>query len=315
MTPHAVIRAHQRRDLFHSYEECDETFYTAKKSHKMNIIGKGSIIFESESGLVEFQDVLHCEELASNLLSGFALQSKGVTVELGEENQLKKNDQTLCKGKLIDKAWVLELKVIKEFRSVEETEKNLGCINHRRMGHISKLNEGEPCETCMKAKATANRKKKKSANRKPTRGLVHMDLFGPVYGIYFGLVVYDFTDEVAIIKLKKKSDFIESWMKLADLWINQLESPIKLIKCDGGGEFVNERMQEWCRKQGCEMFIRNPYVKWQIGVAERRIRTVFEMANCMLLDSGLPSERYFADALFTAVYLQCVPRKCYAKKK
>ena len=294
-----------RRDLFTTYQDCNEEFHTAKKGHTMKIIGKGTILFQSNAGVVELTDVLHCEELSSNLLSGSDIQSKGVTVLLGEEIKLMKNGTTICTGMIQDRAWIIELAIIKEENNKTVEEVNQGCINinHRRMGHIAELKEGEFCEVCIKAKATANRKNRRSINRQPTKGLVHMDLFGPIYGLYFGIVIYDLSDEVALLKLKRKSDFFENWTNLAKLWAAQYESPIKMIKCDGGGEFINKNMEDWCRQNGCEIFMRNPYVKWQIGVVERRIRTVTNMANCMLLDSKLDIEKYFVDALFTAVYL------------
>ena len=290
-----------RRDLFATYEHCNDEFHTAKKGHTMKIIGRGTVQFKSPGGIVELTEVLHCEELSSNLLSGFSIQNKGVKVSIGEEIILTKEGITICKGLLQDRAWVVNLEILKQTKSV--VEETVLASNHRRLGHIGKTKEKEFCEICMKAKATAIKKGRKSVNRKPTRGVVHMDLFGPIYHYYFALVIYDYTDEVAILKLKKKSDFYESWAELAKMWKNQYETPIKLIKCDGGGEFINKRMESWCKENGCDMFVRNPYVKWQIGVAERRIRTVVEMANCMLMDSCLPAENYFIDALLTAVYL------------
>ena len=294
-----------RRDLFTEYERCDEVFYTAKRGDKMKIIGKGTVVLNTTAGLVELAEVLHCEELASNLLSGFTLQQNGVRVILGEEIVFEKKNIEICRGHMEDRAWTLKLEVIKRQRgaSAEETKRDDQCLEHRRMGHVAKLKGDKFCDVCAKAKATANKKNKKSINRKPTRGLVHMDLFGPVFQKYFAVVIYDFTDEVAILPLKHKSEFFDAWTELAKLWSNQHEMVIKIIKCDGGGEFINNRMKEWCKKQGCELFIRNPYVKWQIGVVERRIRTIVEMANCMILDSGLEAEEYLQDAILTSVFL------------
>ena len=41
----------------------------------------------------------------------------------------------------------------------------------------------------------------------------------------------------------------------------------------------------------------------QNGVAERKNRSIVEMAKCMLLDAGLPL-KYWGEAVMTAVYLQ-----------
>ena len=126
----------------------------------MKIIGKGSIMFNGENGIVELTDVLLCEELASNLLSGFDIQNKGVTVKHGCQIELEKDGKRIFTGKILIKAWILELEILKKHGRKTVCELPSGNMEHTRLGHVAKLEGEEECVVCLEAKATAKRKKK-----------------------------------------------------------------------------------------------------------------------------------------------------------
>lgn len=65
-----------------------------------------------------------------------------------------------------------------------------------------------------------------------------------------------------------------------------------------GADVVN-----YLRSEGIQMQYTAPYTPQQNGVAERKNRTLIEMARCMLLDADLPYT-FWAEAVNTANYIQ-----------
>nr|GEV46427.1 ATPase subunit 1, mitochondrial [Tanacetum cinerariifolium] len=109
---------------------------------------------------------------------------------------------------------------------------------------------------------------------------LHMDLFGPT------------SDETSGI-LKK---FITEIENLKDL-------NVKIIRCDNGGEFRNKDMNDFCLQKGIKREFNNGRTPQQNGVAERRNKTLIEVAKTMLADAKLPVT-FWAKAVNIACYVQ-----------
>jgi hypothetical protein len=77
----------------------------------------------------------------------------------------------------------------------------------------------------------------------------------------------------------------------------------KIIRVDGGGEFVNDRMRKWCAEKGIELQTTAPYSPSQNGVAERFNRTLIELTRAMLFGRNLPTFLW-AEAVRHAAYLR-----------
>uniref|UniRef100_A0A5S6Q1M4 Integrase catalytic domain-containing protein n=1 Tax=Trichuris muris TaxID=70415 RepID=A0A5S6Q1M4_TRIMR len=75
------------------------------------------------------------------------------------------------------------------------------------------------------------------------------------------------------------------------------------FRTDNGREYVNQELQEFFKRKGIEHQFSAPYTPQQNGVAERKNRTLVEMAKSMLVDAKLP-ERFWGEAICTAAYLQ-----------
>jgi hypothetical protein len=65
---------------------------------------------------------------------------------------------------------------------------------------------------------------------------------------------------------------------------------------------VNNNFTSYCTTQGIQMQHIVPYTPQQNGVAERKNRTLKEMANCMIQSKGL-SLKYWAEAIKCANYI------------
>ena len=78
---------------------------------------------------------------------------------------------------------------------------------------------------------------------------------------------------------------------------------MKILKADGGGEFISHKLRTFCEKRGISIKHAAPYVHEENGLAERGWRTIVTMKDSILIDSGLPNG-FWAEAMETANYLR-----------
>nr|GFA11298.1 ribonuclease H-like domain-containing protein [Tanacetum cinerariifolium] len=71
-------------------------------------------------------------------------------------------------------------------------------------------------------------------------------------------------------------------------------------RCDNGGEFRNQEMNDFCLRKGIKREFSNARAPQQNGVAKRRNRTLIEVARTMLADAKLPVT-FWAEAVNTAL--------------
>jgi transposase InsO family protein len=122
---------------------------------------------------------------------------------------------------------------------------------------------------------------------------VHTDLVGPnttkyLKGErYFMLLVDDYTRMTAVCFLKNKSEAFENFKIYKEMVENEMDSRIKCLRLDNGGEFTSKKFMDYCNNHGIkrQFFVaRKPQ---QNGVVERKNRTVQEMDRTMIMDSKL----------------------------
>ncbi|GJU26517.1 integrase, catalytic region, zinc finger, CCHC-type containing protein [Tanacetum coccineum] len=70
---------------------------------------------------------------------------------------------------------------------------------------------------------------------------------------------------------------------------NQIDHKVKTIRCDNETNFKNRIMNEFCEIKGIRMEFSVARTPQQIGVAERKNRTLIETARTILADSKLPT--------------------------
>ena len=70
------------------------------------------------------------------------------------------------------------------------------------------------------------------------------------------------------------------------VWKALVENPsgknIKVLRTDNGKEYVNNNLPQLCEECGIQMQHSTPYTPQQNGVAERKNRSLKEMATCMI---------------------------------
>ena len=77
---------------------------------------------------------------------------------------------------------------------------------------------------------------------------------------------------------------------------------LKILRTDRGGEYTSNEFQNYCKDARIKRQLTVRHTPQQNGVAERKNRTIVEMARSMLTSKGLPNS-YWAEAVNTAVYL------------
>lgn len=167
---------------------------------------------------------------------------------------------------------------------------------------------------CTLGKFFQTRNRDPDARAKTPLELVHTDLAGPIhpesrdghrYALFF---TDDFSSTVLVYFLKDKSDTVLATEKfLADT------APYGKVKCfrsDNGTEYTGKGYQALLIKHGIRHETLAPYSPHQNGTAERNWRRLFDMAWCMLIESGLPKQLW-TYAVQTAIVVR---NRCFNKR-
>ncbi|GKA83570.1 retrovirus-related pol polyprotein from transposon TNT 1-94 [Tanacetum coccineum] len=120
---------------------------------------------------------------------------------------------------------------------------------------------------------------------------------------YFFLLIDAYSRMSWVHFLKCKSDAFETFKRFKALVEKQSECSIKVLHTDNRAEFCSKVFDDtFCEHQGIHRVLTSPYTPEQNGIAERKNRTVMEMARSMLKEKKLP-DNLWAEAVATVVYL------------
>jgi transposase InsO family protein len=149
------------------------------------------------------------------------------------------------------------------------------------------------CKHCQQGEQTKTRFKSKEYSTTRPLEIVHTDLVGPTTtkGLkgerYFMLLVDDYTRMTAVLFLKNKSEAFENFKIYKEMVENEMDSRIKCLRSDNGGEFTSKDFMDYCSSHGIKRKFFVARKPQQNGVVERKNRTVQEMAGTMIMDSKL----------------------------
>jgi hypothetical protein len=119
---------------------------------------------------------------------------------------------------------------------------------------------------------------------------------------YFITFTDDLTRRTCVHFLSKKSEALAAYQQFEKLAVNQCGHSVRRFRSDHGGEFVGKDFLAFLASRGTVNEFSAPYTPEQNGVAERKNRTLSEMARCMLLAAGLPRS-FWAEAISLACYI------------
>lgn len=285
-------------------------------------IGEGTVKCIDGDGNVKevtFKDVLYIPTLDSGLVSVSKLTQKGFEVRFiaSSCNIVNATGTVEASGELNGNMFVLktadEAKLSAECHEVLQHLSNCQHIWHRRFGHrdpavlerikAKELGAGfevqdcgirNVCEHCMAGKSARIPFPKVSENRaERILDLVHTDVCGPIKSTtpggsrYLMTLIDDFSRYTVVCLLRQKSDAAGCIQRFVAHVKNRFGRAPCVIRSDGGGEYVNHELKQFYEKEGIQAQFTAAYSPQQNGVAERKNRTLQEMATCMLLDAGL----------------------------
>jgi transposase InsO family protein len=118
--------------------------------------------------------------------------------------------------------------------------------------------------------------------------MLHMNLFGPVAyisigGNKYGLIIVDeysyFTWVFFLQDKSETQDVLKFFLRRVK---NEFDAKVKKIRSDNGTEFKNTQVEDFIDEEGIKYEFLTPYTLQQNGVAERKNRSLIEIARTML---------------------------------
>lgn len=199
---------------------------------------------------------------------------------------------------------------------------------HRRMGHLNlkdlttsyrdgsvlgmEIVDSErdfKCEVCIRGKMTRSSFPKKSNRQTDLLDLIHSDVCGPMKNESLGRCKYfvTFIDDCSrwcfVKMIRGKNEVLCAFRQFKALVENQVGRKIKCLQSDNGKEYINQEFDDFLKENGVQRRLTVTHTPEQNGVAERKNRTLVEMARCLLIQSGL-SPAFWGEAINTANYIR-----------
>jgi transposase InsO family protein len=172
------------------------------------------------------------------------------------------------------------------------------------------------CKHCQQGKQTKTRVKSKEYSTPRPLEIVHTDLVGitTTKGLkcekYFMLLVDDYTRMTTVCFLRIKSEAFENFKVYKEMDENEMDSKIKCLRYDNGGEFTSKEFMDYYNKYGIKRQFFVARTPKHNGVIERKNMTlhemdmiVHEMARTMIIDSKL-KDIFLTHAVHTTVHIQ-----------
>ena len=317
------------KNSFVNLDENIKSQITLGDGSNQEVAGKGTIVVKTKNGSSKYiPDVFYVPGLAQNLLSVGQLVQKGYMVKF-DNNQCHIYDKK--KGQLIT---TIKMTPNKIFPLKMQSETNIALSSiiddstlwHLRFGHLNyeslKLlknrdmviglppitNEKKICEGCIYGKMQRSPFPTSTWRARVPLELVHADIWGPTKNPslggkrYFLLFVDDFSRMMWVYFLERKSEALSRFMQFKALTEKQSGHSIKVLRTDRGGEFTSNEFNKFCKEQGIKKELTVRHTPQQNGVAERRNRTIAEMARSMMQGKNLP-KYFWAEAVHTAIYI------------
>lgn len=118
----------------------------------------------------------------------------------------------------------------------------------------------------------------------------------------YATFIDDFSRYTWVYLLKTKDEVFDIFFKFKSAMENQLNTKIKCLRSDNGGEYTSTKFKDYCHAHGIKRELSSPRTPQQNGVAERKSRTLCECAKTMRLHANLPKS-FWGEALICANYL------------
>jgi hypothetical protein len=192
---------------------------------------------------------------------------------------------------------------------------------HERLGHISQeriaqMGKGaavgvhnisvhtplNPCYACTVGKFHKEFRSRAPASRATKLlQLIHSDVFGPMgtqsigKSLYFVIFIDDHSRFGAIYFMAHKDEVLSHFKTYYKWACTQKGALILRFRADNAGDYTSLSFVAFIAKKGIQSELSTPHSPHQNGVAERRGRSIIEIARCMLYHARL-SKQWWAHA-------------------
>lgn len=308
------------------------------KALKATKVGNMKIYFKNynNESQVELKNVFFVEGIRKNLLS-FAKISESCTI-VAKGNDAKIYDTISRKlitvaEKINDLYFVnsqlsLDKEIFVNALKLTDKEKWHRCLGHVNFNYLNKIVknkmlDGLPdkieniylkCANCIQSKMHNLSFGTGQTKAKELLEIIHTDLNGPHtitgYGgeKYFMTFIDDYSKCTMIYCLKSKDQTASCFEEYVNLVENQLNKKVKKLKCDNGGEYLNNQIYNFIKSKGIELLPCPPYVHELNGVAERYNRSAMDIGRCLMREARINSI-YWPEVIKTVPYLK-KPHHC-----
>lgn len=319
-----------KKDWFINLDESKKSTVKFADDSKLVSQGIGKVMIKRKDGKQSLiTDVLYVPGMKSNLLSLGQLLEKGYRMIM-EDKMLKvidSNQKLIIKAPLTkNRIFKIEVQVMEHSCLAAAVSRDewtwhyrFGHLNFRdlyelkRQGMVSGMPQisipAEMCEDCVEAKQHRNSFKQHVESRSNCKlQIIYSDVCGPMQceslggNRYFVSFIDDYTRKTWIYLIKSKSEVIEVFRKFKAMVSRQTGGYIKVLRSDGGGEYVSAEFKSLCEEEGIIHEVTPPYTPQHNGTAERKNRSIMNMVRSMLKCKNLP-KYLWGEAASTAVYL------------
>lgn len=322
------------KSFFSSFDENHRENVNVANGETVKAEGRGSGVVcvindDKVESFIKLTDVLFVPSIESNLVSVRRLTEIGYELNFKEKIcEIKLKGRNLAVADASTNLYKLRQPNKKALAAI--THHNNNCIHywHRVLGHrdpevvksldsqllvsgVKLVNCGVKCycEVCLLGKMTRLPFPRSEIRTKQPLDLVHTDVCGPMQTVspsgkrYMVTFIDDFSRYTVVYLLTHKSEVFGKMKEYIEMVKTKFSRKVKVFRSDRGGEYIGNEVTTYLKKEGIQVQYTAAYTPEQNGVAERKNRTLIEMARCMLLDADL-GYRFWAEAVMTANYIQ-----------
>ncbi|GBL78228.1 Retrovirus-related Pol polyprotein from transposon TNT 1-94 [Araneus ventricosus] len=297
-------------------------------------------IVNGQRSYVHSNETLYAPSLSYNLLSVAKLTNVGFTVQFNGQSADIVNpvqDMKLKADRIGDLYFLRTAEKKDNTASTVNTSMDTPSTGdfqkwHARLGHLNKIDmmnaikncsfEGLKCsnlkcsnidisnfdcEICIKGKLTKSPFKNVHSRSNIKLKILHTDLCGPMKvksirnARYFITFIDDKTGWTEVRFLKNESEAWEKFKEVKNLLERQSGCKVKFLQSDRGGEYIGEKFDDYLKELGIQRRLTVKSTPEQNAIAERKNRTLLDIARCSIIQSKLPLS-FWAEAIANANY-------------
>lgn len=156
------------------------------------------------------------------------------------------------------------------------------------------------CEQCQLGQMTKSRFSRKTHTSNDILELIYTDLCGPTREFYYGdryfiLFFYDYSRMIIVMFMKLKSYTFDIFKWNKTRVENEIGKQLKFLGSDRGGEYLSNKLNNFCVENGIKIYFPTPTTPQQNGVVERRNKSIFNYARTLMM------EKYVGETIWREV--------------